>query len=389
VPTPPVITQDPVGENAPVGGTVVLRVQATGDNITYQWLKNGQAINGETGPTLTLENLQDGDAARYTVAISNPAGRVVSRVAPVDVLQTDKITEDLVVYFKFDEPGFDSGVADNSATNGVDGVVFGTSFDAAFAQVGGGIALNGIDNYVFVPNYVKPTNAMTVMGWVSANVEQAGAIINNWVSTQPIGSRGQFLVDLQINGGVPQLRGAIGVGANVPTTIADVSNLAGTFNHFALSANGSSLNLYWNGQLVETADYIGNININAFPWLSLGATFNGDTNNPAAGSFWSGTFDEFALWRRSLSGAEINAIYTAGLAQQPIDLVPAVSSPFLTIFRQGNDVVVSWSLNVLGYTLQSSPSLTPPNWTPVTGVVNNRYTATAPTGMRFFRLTKP
>jgi hypothetical protein len=123
--------------------------------------------------------------------------------------------------------------------------------------------------------------------------------------------------------------------------------------------------------------------------LSLGATFNGDTNNPAAGSFWSGTFDEFALWRRSLSGAEINAIYTAGLAQQPIDLVPAVSSPFLTIFRQGNDVVVSWSLNVLGYTLQSSPSLTPPNWTPVTGVVNNRYTATAPTGMRFFRLTKP
>src|SRR5688572_7839019 len=104
VPSPPVISQDPVGENAPVGGTVVLRVQATGDNLSYQWLKNGQAIDGETGPTLTLENLQQGDAARYTVAISNPAGRVVSRVAPVDVLNTDLVTEDLVVYFKFDEP---------------------------------------------------------------------------------------------------------------------------------------------------------------------------------------------------------------------------------------------------------------------------------------------
>jgi len=389
VPNPPVISQDPVGENAPVGGTVVLRVQATGDNITYQWLKNGQAIDGETGPTLTLENLQQGDAARYTVAISNPAGRVVSRVAPVDVLNTDLVTEDLVVYFKFNEPGFDLGVADNSAPGGVDGEVRGTSFDAGFGQVGGAIALNGTDNYVFVPNYVKPTNAMTVMGWISANAEQAGAVINNWVSTQPIGSRGQFLVDLQINGGVPQLRGLIGVGANVPTTIADASDLVGVFNHFALSANGSSLNLYWNGQLVESADYIGNINVNAFPWLSIGATFNGDLANPSAGSFWNGAFDEFAVWRRSLSGAEINAIYTAGQAAQGIDQVPPVTRPFLTIFRQGNDVVVSWSQNVLGYTLQSSPSLTPPNWTAVAGVANNRYTATAPTGMRFFRLTKP
>jgi len=392
VPNPPVISQDPVGENAPVGGTVVLRVQATGDNITYQWLKNGQAIDGETGPTLTLENLQQGDAARYTVAISNPAGRVVSRVAPVDVLNTDLVTEDLVVYFKFNEPGFDLGVADNSAPGGVDGEVRGTSFDAGFGQVGGAIALNGTDNYVFVPNYVKPTNAMTVMGWISANAEQAGAVINNWVSTQPIGSRGQFLVDLQINGGVPQLRGLIGVGANVPTTIADASDLVGVFNHFALSANGSSLNLYWNGQLVESADYIGNINVNAFPWLSIGATFNGDLANPSAGSFWNGAFDEFAVWRRSLSGAEINAIYIAGQAAQGIDEVPPVTRPFLTIFRQGNDVVVSWSQNVLGYTLQSSPSLTPANWTAVAGVANNRYTATGAAGaagMRFFRLTKP
>jgi hypothetical protein len=123
--------------------------------------------------------------------------------------------------------------------------------------------------------------------------------------------------------------------------------------------------------------------------LSIGATFNGDTANPVAGGFWSGAFDEFAVWRRSLSGAEINAIYPGGLAGQPINEIPPVSSPFLTIFRQGNDVVVSWSQNVLGYTLQASPTLTPPNWTAVAGVVNNRFTATAPTGMRFFRLIKP
>jgi hypothetical protein len=389
VPNPPVITLDPVGENAPTGGTVILRAAATGDNLSYQWLRNGQTIVGETGATLTLDNLQESDAGKYTVAISNPAGRVVSRTAVVDVLETDEVTEGLIVYFKFDEPGFDLGVADNSAPGGVDGEVRGTSFDAAFAQVGGGIALNGADNYVFVPNYAKPTNAMTVMGWVAANAETAGAIINNWVQAQPIGSRGQFRVEQVINGGVPELRGNIAVGPNFPAGAGVISNIVSQFNHFALSANGSTLSLYWNGQLVESADYLGNINATTFPWLSLGADFNGDLANPAAGNFYSGIFDEFAVWRRSLSGAEINAIYNAGLAQTPIDEVPSVVSPFLTIFRQGNDVVVFWSQNVLGYSLQSSPSLTTPNWTAVAGVVNNRYTATAPTGMRFFRLIKP
>jgi hypothetical protein len=388
VPNPPVVSQDPVGENAPVGGTVVLRVQATGDNLAYQWLKSGQVIPGETGPTLTLENLQQGDAGKYSVAISNPAGRVISRVAVVDVLQTDAITEDLVVYFKFDEPGFDLGVADNSAPGGVDGEVRGTSFDATFGQVNGAILLNGTDNYVFVPNYAKPTNVMTVLGWIQANAEQAGAIINNWVASQPIGSRGQFQVDLTVNAGVPELRGIIGVGANQPTAVGTASDLITQFNHFALSANGSTLSLYWNGQLVDTVDYIGNINLGSFPWLAIGATFNGDLANPAAANFFNGALDDLAIWRRSLSGAEINAIYNGGLAGQSIDQIPPVSAPFLTIFRQGNDIVVSWSQNVLGYTLESSPTLNNPNWTTVAGVANNRYTATAPTGMRFFRLKK-
>jgi hypothetical protein len=391
VPNPPVITGDPVGENAPRGGTVVLRAEATGNNLAYQWLKNGQAIAGETGPTLTLDNLQDSDAGRYTVAISNPGGRIVSRVAVVDVLQTDAVTEDLVVYFKFDEPGFDLGVADNSATNGVDGEVRGTAFDAGFGQVNGAIALNGTDNYVFVPNYVKPTDAMTAAGWIYANAEQAGSIINNWIQSNPTGSRGQFFVDVNSAGGTFNLRGAIGAGPNTLIAGNTLTNLGPEWHHFAVSANGSTLSTYWDGELLASTDYLGNINNPPFPWLSIGADFNGDTVNPAAGNFFNGALDDLAIWRRSLSGAEINAIYNAGLAGQAIDQVPSVSDPFLTIFRQGNDIVVSWSQNVLGYTLESSPSLSPASWTTVTGVANNRYTATGAasgTGMRFFRLVK-
>jgi hypothetical protein len=385
----PIITQDPVGENAPEGGTVVLRVQATGSNLSYQWLKNGQPIAGETGTTLTLDNLEQSDAGRYSVAVSNPTGRVVSRLAVVDVLQTDDITEDLVLYFKFDEPGFDLGVADNSAPGGADGEVRGTAFDATFGQVGGAILLNGTDNYVFVPNYAKPTNAMTVSGWLLANAQQAGSIISNWRQANPTGSRGQFFVDVSSAAAMLDLRGAIGVGPNTLIaggTLTDLDDAA--WHHFALSANGSTLSTYWDGELLASADYLGNINNPPFPWISIGADFTGDIANPAAGNFFNGALDDLALWRRSLSGAEINAIYNAGLAGQSIDQVPPVSDPFLTIFRQGNDVVVSWSQNVLGYTLESSPTLNNPTWTAVTGVANNRYTATAPTGMRFFRLIK-
>ena len=82
----PVITTQPVGRTATVGDNVSFSVVATGfPDPSYQWKKNGADVTGATAPTLSLTNVQLGDAGSYTVFVSNSAGSVTSDPASLTV----------------------------------------------------------------------------------------------------------------------------------------------------------------------------------------------------------------------------------------------------------------------------------------------------------------
>ncbi len=86
--TAPAITVQPLTQIASVGDTVVLSVQAIGTiPMTYQWSKDGTALTGETGPTLTLAGLQKPAEGEYTVTVGNGAGSVNSAVARLTVFE--------------------------------------------------------------------------------------------------------------------------------------------------------------------------------------------------------------------------------------------------------------------------------------------------------------
>jgi hypothetical protein len=53
---------------------------------TYQWRKDGVAIPGATGATLTITNAQPSDAGSYSVAVTNAAGSVTSTTSTLAVL---------------------------------------------------------------------------------------------------------------------------------------------------------------------------------------------------------------------------------------------------------------------------------------------------------------
>ncbi len=83
----PVITEQPPATTVVVGGaTTTLSVKATGlAPLQYQWQFNGTALPGRTESTLTLTAVQPSQTGDYTVEITNPAGRIVSRAAHVEV----------------------------------------------------------------------------------------------------------------------------------------------------------------------------------------------------------------------------------------------------------------------------------------------------------------
>ena len=86
-------TLDSVTENADglLSGSVTLEVIASNTladtELTYQWRRDGNIIDGATASKLSLPSLQYSDAGDYTVEVSNFAGTTTSDVIPVRVVQ--------------------------------------------------------------------------------------------------------------------------------------------------------------------------------------------------------------------------------------------------------------------------------------------------------------
>lgn len=96
----PAITVQPVGGTIARGQTANFSVTATGTALTYQWSKDGVAINGATNSSLVLSGVQSSGGGNYTVTVNNslnlpvvstPAVLVVNS-APVIVTQPQSQT---------------------------------------------------------------------------------------------------------------------------------------------------------------------------------------------------------------------------------------------------------------------------------------------------------
>ena len=75
----PVITTQPQSQSVNAGANVTFTAAASGAPAsTFQWNKNGVAINGATSATLTLSSVQASASATYTVVATNNAGSVTS-----------------------------------------------------------------------------------------------------------------------------------------------------------------------------------------------------------------------------------------------------------------------------------------------------------------------
>jgi uncharacterized delta-60 repeat protein len=85
----PSIASQPGDVVAKLGDTKQLGVDVLGTRpFSYQWYKNGSAITGANGPTLSLPALSSADSADYQVIVTNILGSVTSRVAQVTVLSS-------------------------------------------------------------------------------------------------------------------------------------------------------------------------------------------------------------------------------------------------------------------------------------------------------------
>ncbi len=102
---PPNISQDPGSLSKAVGTTANFTVVASGGSLSYRWFKSpsataltngptgtGATISGATSATLSIANVQLGDAGTYSVTVTNLAGSQGSAPATLIVGQGPTIT---------------------------------------------------------------------------------------------------------------------------------------------------------------------------------------------------------------------------------------------------------------------------------------------------------
>jgi hypothetical protein len=92
----PQISTQPVNLDRAAGTSGSFSVEATGNALSYQWFRGatrltngpsgfGSTLSGATSTNLSLSNIQTGDAATYTVTITNVAGTITSDPATLTV----------------------------------------------------------------------------------------------------------------------------------------------------------------------------------------------------------------------------------------------------------------------------------------------------------------
>ena len=75
----PTISQQPQGDTVDAGDSVLFTVTASGSSpLTYQWRKNGAAIDGATASSLTIPRAAEDDEGAYSCVVTNAFGSITS-----------------------------------------------------------------------------------------------------------------------------------------------------------------------------------------------------------------------------------------------------------------------------------------------------------------------
>ncbi|MDX1516208.1 MAG: DUF6701 domain-containing protein [Woeseiaceae bacterium] len=200
--------------------------------------------------------------------------------------------------------GFTGSTVVDSGPNGLDGVTVGGTAVENTGQLCSAGDFDGSSGYVRIPDAapLDVTDGFSVAVWVRHD----GSPLTDW---EAIVAKGDSAYRLHLNGGCAisdslpgNTRHGFTLGLNGGCSGADLnSNVVpspNTWYHVAATYDRSTMRIYVNGNLINSASYSAAINTNNFD-LTIGE--NAERN----GRHWSGDIDELTLWDTAISSQDI------------------------------------------------------------------------------------
>ena len=90
--TPTSINNIATSQQLCIGEPLTLGVSANGENLSYQWLFQGDPIDNETGTTFIIDSLTAGDAGLYSVTVTGDCGTVTGNISTIATITPPLIT---------------------------------------------------------------------------------------------------------------------------------------------------------------------------------------------------------------------------------------------------------------------------------------------------------
>jgi hypothetical protein len=335
--------------------------------FTYQWQKdntnlvNNSRVSGAQTATLSISNAQSADLGSLQLFVTNASGNAASSLAPV-LLETRP-------NFNTDGSGWTLN-ANNGPLSIVGNVL-------TLTDGNGNEGRSAFFNY---PMYIGGFSASFVYQDVNGLPNNAdGAtfcVQNSAAGASALGSSG----------------GGLGYGG-ITNSVAVELNL---FN-----GNGMGMAIRTNG--ITGSPYISTLPLrltNGNP-ISVSITYSGGILNVSLADTNAGTSfsTNVAVNIPLVCGSSTAYIGVTGAtggsaSTQTVTGLTFVPLPTLAAQSGVNTVVLSWPTSVGGFVLQSTPTLSPPNWQtdPATITVSGgQFQATVPSGpgAKFYRLNLP
>jgi YVTN family beta-propeller protein/autotransporter-associated beta strand protein len=322
----PVITQQPQSLQVIAGEAARFEARAAGERpLQYQWLKNGQLLQGQTSSSVGWTQTTTNEASIYSLWVSNVRGSVTSAVAQLTVtepLPASPVTNGLVVYLNFNSNIVAQAGTTNNGALYTGGATLGPRYipgpigaAVAFANTSTGgqpddwaITLGNLD-WVY-------SGSFTVSMWEKNSTTGDGALSGNknWSSGANTGWVISTLDPKNLN------YNAVGGTRRDVSLNPGFSDGAWHLVTITFDRTANRVTSYLDGSSLSVTDISpnGSASLSAgFPTL-IGSSGNGSYSG-------TGAVDDYGIWRRALSSEEVAAIYHAGLIGQA--LVTATPGP--------------------------------------------------------------
>ncbi len=351
----PVILVQPQGAtNLLAGDSITLSAQAVGTRpLTYEWRRNNAPIAGANAPSLTLSNITQADTGEYILVARNSANSATSQVATLTfgLPVAPNLTNDMVAYWPLNEV---QGTKTPDLVNGYDMELENmTAADLASGKWGQALSFDNARKTLLrrinrpgedLPIYNHPEFSVSI--WVNG----AGAQTDRRVFSEGSTKTTQPLFNIGTHNG--------GADGTVDSYIrTDAGATSGDHWH----STGTAFDDTWHhiayvqrevGGAPQAVLYIDgvadDVTLGPVRPLTLDTTTIGGILRASASAWFTGLIDDVALWKRALSGEEVQKLFNEGTPTPPSRLQPlAITkfSPDLPAVAQGDSVILRWDVS--------------------------------------------